>query len=150
MSNMISRGSRYTDEQRHNAAVHFAALGNMKAVAKAIGIPRTTIIGWKQSDWWQETVITARHAKADEHRARYSELVDAAQKVALEKISEASAAQASIIAATATEKLRLHDNLPTEITGKSFDVAALAEEFAQLSRDYDRDNVIAVQPPDRD
>ena len=82
MSNMVSMGSKYTDEQRTEAAIQYAISGNMKSVAKTIGIPRTTLVGWKQADWWNELVVTAHHEKADEHRARYSELVDKAQQIA--------------------------------------------------------------------
>ena len=152
MSNMVSKGSKYTDFHRKEAAIQYAISGNMKAVAKATGIPRTTIIGWKQAEWWDEMVGEIRHEKADEHRARYSELVDAAQQVALEKLPEASARDAMIIAATGTDKIRLHDGMPTEITGKCDDMKALAEQFKQLSRDHAniQNSVVATQEADQD
>ncbi len=139
MSKMVPSGSKYSDDQRMEVAILYAISGNMKKVAKDTGIPRTTIIGWKKADWWDDAVIAVRSEKADEHRAKYSELVDKAQRVALEKLPEASAAQASIIAATATDKLRLHDGMPTEITGKSGDMKSLANEFAKLSDEMARD-----------
>ena len=126
MSNMVEKGSKYTDEQRIEAAIQFAVLGNLKKVSKAVGIPRTTIVAWKQADWWKELSVTVLSEKADEHRAQYVRMVDKAQKVALKKLPEASAAQASIIAATATDKIRLHDGMPTAIT-TNIDTRALAE-----------------------
>jgi len=152
MSNMISKGSKYTDEQRTEAAIQYAVSENMKSVAKTIGIPRTTLVGWKKAEWWDTAVTSVRNEKADEHRARYSELVDAAQQVALEKLPEASARDALIIAATSTDKIRLHDNLPTAITGDSTTVEALANEFRELSRQYREKQirVVATQEADQD
>ena len=143
---MVSKGSKYTDSDRNEAAIQYAVLGNMKAVAKATGIPRTTIVGWKKTDWWQDAITSAQIAKADEHRARYSELVDKAQQVALEKLPEANARDALIIAATSTDKIRLFDGMPTAITGKSEGMEALARRFQELSEQVERDrNVVSVQ-----
>ena len=152
MTRMVSRGSRYTDEQRTEEAIQYAVQGNMKTVAKAIGIPRTTLVTWKKTGSWHSTVTNVRSEKADEHRARYSELVDKAQQVALEKLPEASARDAMIIAATGTDKIRLHDGMPTEITGKCDDMKALAEQFKQLSRDHAniQNSVVATQEADQD
>ncbi len=117
MSNLVRKGSKYTDQQRMEVVVLYAISGNAKKVAKATGIPRTTIVGWKKAEWWQDAVTSIRSEKADEHRAKYSELVDKAQQVALEKLPEASARDAMIIAATGTDKIRLHDGMPTSING---------------------------------
>jgi len=70
--------------------------------------------------------------------------VDKAQEVALEKLPEASAQQAMIIAATGTDKIRLHDGMPTEITGKVGTIADLAKEFNKLANR----TVVSVQMPD--
>ncbi len=99
MGDIVKTGSKYSDEQRMEVAVLYAVSGNAKKVAKDTGIPRTTIVGWKKTAWWEDAVTSVRSEKADEHRARYSELVDKAQKVALEKLPEASARDAMIIAA---------------------------------------------------
>jgi len=138
MGKSVSTGSKYSAQQRADVAIQYAISGNMKQVAKQTGIPRTTIISWRKQEWWDELIAEVRGEKADEHRAKYIELVDLAQQVTLEKLPKASAAQASIIAATATDKIRLHDGMPTEITGKSGDMKALANEFARLSDEMNR------------
>ena len=51
VSNLVKKGSKYTDQQRMEVAVLYAISGNAKKVAKATGIPRTTIVGWKKSEW---------------------------------------------------------------------------------------------------
>ena len=145
MGNMVEQGSKYTDEQRHDAAIQYAVLGNMKKVAKQTGIPRTTIISWRKQDWWDELIAEVRGEKADEHRAKYIELVDLAQQVTLEKLPQASAAQASIIAATATDKVRLHDGMPTEITGQSGGTQALIKKFDALADRWDEKQAKVVK-----
>ncbi len=147
MSNLVMTGSKYTDQQRMEVVVLYAISGNAKKVAKATGIPRTTIVGWKKAEWWQDAVTSVRSEKADEHRAKYSELVDKAQQVALEKLPEASAAQANLIACQATDKIRLHDGMPTEITGQAESMNSLAAEFRALSAKWEEKQarVVAVQ-----
>jgi len=148
MSDLVKSGSKYSDQQRMEVAILYAISGNAKKVAKATGIPRTTIVGWKKQEWWQDAVTSIQSEKADEHRAKYSELVDKAQRVALKKLPEANAAQANLIACQATDKIRLHDGMPTEITGKSTDMAALANEFRKLSEQWNEKQANVVETQD--
>jgi len=148
MGKFVAKGSKYSDQQRMQVVVLYAISGNAKKVAKATGIPRTTIVGWKGQDWWQDAVTSVRSEKADEHRAKYSELVDKAQQVALEKLPEASARDAMIIAATGTDKIRLADNMPTAIIGKSDDMEALAKQFDQLAQSFKEKQVNVVKTQD--
>ncbi len=147
MSKFVAKGSKYSDQQRMEVVVLYAISGNAKKVAKDTGIPRTTIVGWKKAEWWQDAVTSVRSEKADEHRALYSELVDKAQQVALEKLPEASARDAMIIAATGTDKIRLHDGMPTSINGKSEDIQALTKLFKDISTQWDEKQarVVTVQ-----
>ena len=149
MSNMVEKGSKYTDEQRTEAAIQFAVLGNMKQVAKRTGIPRSTIIGWKDKDWWTEIVTTALSEKREQHIAKYSRIVDKAQDVTLEKLPECSAAQANLIACQATDKAQLLSGMPTAIT-TNHDTRALAEICMELSRTMRGHRVVATQEPDQD
>ena len=148
MSRMVSKGSKYSDQQRMEVVVLYAISGNAKKVAKATGIPRTTIVGWKKADWWHDAVAKVRSEKADEHRAKYSELVDKAQRVALEKLPDATAQQAMTIAAIGTDKIRLHDGMPTEISGQSRDMKALVNKFNDLADKWDEKQVNVVKTQD--
>jgi len=141
MGDIVKMGSKYSDEQRMEVAVLYAVSGNAKKVSKDTGIPRTTIVGWKGQDWWQDAVEQIRAQNTDKALAKYAQMVDKAQDVALEKLPDASAAQASIIAATATDKGRLLMNQPTSITGKSTSIDDLAREFNKLANK----NVVSVQ-----
>jgi len=149
MSKLVKNGSKYSDQQRMEVAILYAISGNMKKVAKDTGIPRTTIVGWKQSDWWQSAVAKVRDEKADEHRALYSELVDKAQLVALKKLPDATAQQAMTIAAIGTDKIRLHDGMPTEITGQSGGTQALIKKFNDLADAWDEKQANVIQTQDK-
>ena len=134
-----SQGSKYTDDIRREAAVQFAVKGNYQAVADTLNIPKTTIQSWKNQDWFNEIIIEVRSEKSNEHIARYSELTSKALDRALDQIDNASARDATIIAATATDKQRLLMSLPTSIKGESGGIQALADAFRKLSEDYRRD-----------
>ena len=144
MSNMVEKGSKYTDEQRTDAAVQYAVLGNMKQVSKRTGIPRSTIIGWKDKDWFNELVTTALSEKREQHIAKYVQIVDAAQDITLVKLPEASAAQAHLIACQATDKGQLLAGLPTSISS-NHDTRALAEMCQELSRTMRGHGVVSTQ-----
>ena len=147
MAKMASTGGKYSDQQRAEVAIQYAVSGDLEAVAKATGIPQATIIGWKHLDWWDAVVGGVRHEKAAEHRARYSQSVDDAQQVALEKPPEAGSRDATIIAA-ATDKSRSHDGMPTATTGESTDMAALAEDFRQISRQWNQNSARVITTQD--
>ena len=63
MDELVGSGSKYSDEDRRRAVVEYFVAGNMKLVAERTGIPRTTLNGWKQSDWWDELLVTLRHER---------------------------------------------------------------------------------------
>jgi len=147
MSKLVTNGSKYSDEERIQAAIHYAVTGSLVKTEEATGIPDSTIGTWKKQDWWVELVGSVRNEKGEEHRAVYAKIVDKAQKQTLDKLPDANAAQAHLIACQATDKVRLHDGMPTAITGKSEDMAALANEFRKLSQQWEEKqvNVVAVQ-----
>ena len=125
----------YTLEQKQEAATMYAVLGSVSKVARKLDYPVPTVQSWS-TDWdgWVTTVTNVQEEKAAEHRAKYSAIVDEAQKQTLAKLPEATAAQANIIAATATDKIRLLDNKPTHISGKADSIEALSDEFIKLAR----------------
>lgn len=61
MSEYISRS--YTTEDKQRTVGHFLVLGNTKATAEAVNIPRSTLRGWMQSEWWQESLAAARQVQ---------------------------------------------------------------------------------------
>jgi len=148
MSKLVTNGSKYSDEERTQAAIHYAVTGSLVKTEEATGIPDSTIGTWKKQDWWEELVGSVRGEKSEEHRAMYSKLVDVAQEKALELLPTTKCAKtAMLVACMGTDKVRLHDGMPTAITGKSENMAALAQEFRKLSEQWEEKqvNVVAVQ-----
>jgi len=129
------RVGRYSDKIREQAAIEYALNGNMDRVSRDMNIPKSTLGTWKVQDWWDAITEQVRTEKASEHRATYARIVDEAQQQTLAKLPEATAAQANIIAATATDKVRLLDNMPTSITSKTETMTDLAKQFQALARD---------------
>ena len=136
-SSMPTRGSQYTDEQRYQAARQYAINGTMSSVSRELDIPETTLGMWKKTEWWDEINAEMRTIKAAEHRAAYSQLVEAAQRKALELVpTMTNAKDALMVAAISTDKLRLADNIPAPTNaGGASALEALAKRFEQLARD---------------
>ena len=147
MSKLVTRGSKYSDDQRIAAAVLYAAKGTYSAVIREQDIPKSTLSNWSKTDWWDDVLVQVRTEKSDEHRAKYVEIVDLAQEITLDKLPEASAAQAHLIACQATDKVRLHDGMPTLISDKSGGTQALIKKFDDLADKWDekQSRVVSVQ-----
>ncbi len=144
MDKLVSRGSKYTDEQRIGAAVLYAAKGTYSAVVREQGIPKSTLSNWSKADWWDEVVVEVRTEKSGEHRANYVEIIDKAQQQTLKALPRANAAQAHLIACQATDKVRLHDGMPSSISS-NLDTRDLAEQWKELSRTMRDHRVVSVQ-----
>ncbi len=141
--------THWTKAQKQEAAIHYAIYGSLAKIERDLGIPEATVGTWKRKGdaVWVETVAEVQGEKGEEHRAMYVKIVDKAQKQVIKALPKANAAQANLIACQATDKIRLHDGMPTAITGKSTDMAALAQEFRKLSEQWDEKqvNVVSVQ-----
>jgi len=143
----MTQGSKYADEQRKEAAVLYAVKGTYSQVARQTGIPKQTLRDWGQKDWWLDQIAQVRSENDELFKARYSQLIDEGTRIALEKLPEASAKEAAVIAAVAQDKLRLLMNQPTKISATSDSLSELAQRFAELSRSFRaRDiGVVSVQ-----
>ena len=90
MSELVGPGSKYTDEQRLDAAILYAHKGTFAATARESGIPETTLGHWaKHSDWWESTVAEVRAQKNDLYVAKYGEIIEKATDITLEKLPDA-------------------------------------------------------------
>ncbi len=133
--NIRKRVGRYSDQIRQQAAIEYATCGNIATVSKSTDIPETTLCMWKNSGTWDNIITEVRTQKQEEHIATYTKIVDKAQAITLAKLPEATAAQANIIAATATDKTRLLLNQPTSISGKGEGIQELLATFRKISQE---------------
>lgn len=86
MSKMVRQGSKYTDEDRQRVAMEFFVTGNMTRVAENTGIPRTTLIDWKKTEWWDELAVKLRQEKGEELDANLTKLIDSAFEQAQDRV----------------------------------------------------------------
>ncbi len=145
MGKLVKTGSKYTDDQRTEAAIQYAIKGNLAAITRDTGIPSPTLHGWTKQEWWDVVIEEVRSEKAAEHRAKYSQIVDAAQSQALDTIDKASPKDAMLMACMGTDKIRLADNLPTSIQGKAESMSSLAKQFQELSEQVERDRRVVSE-----
>ena len=150
MGELAKAGSQYTDDQRREAVALYAVKGVASTVSRDMNIPERTICDWRKSDWWDSMLTEIRSQNQDEHIAAYHQLVREGLKVALDKLPEASAREAAVIAAVATDKAQLLQNRPTAIRGESGGVTALAEQFAALSRQWNEKQAHVVATIEQD
>lgn len=76
LAELYSPNSKYTPEQKVNAAMAYVLTGTIKATAKKIGMPQQTLNEWKlKATWWDDTVAECRKRKQDELDARYTVLI---------------------------------------------------------------------------
>ena len=139
---------RYSNEVREQAAIEYAVCGSLRQVSKQLGINENTVQGWKFNGSMDATIARVKEEKASEHRAQYSKIIDKAQAKALELIPKMTDAKAAvIIAATATDKVRLADNMPTTISGNTKTMQSMIDRFERIERDYQagRSRVVSVQ-----
>ena len=159
---IASKGSKYTNDIKTEAAIQYAIKGNQAYVSRILDIPEPTLSEWRKSDWWQSLVDEVRSQKQDEHIARYHMLTDKALSKADQaldeldgKLSAGDVKSLVVTAATATDKARLLQSLPTTIRGDSSTINSLVAQFNQLSQEQarisrDHDNIQASVVQDKD
>ena len=143
MGKQVSKGSKYSDEERTEAAIQYELKGTFRRTFKATGIPVSTLQNWSQTEWWVDVQAIVRTENTQRMRSRYSKIVDKAQTQILKELPNATAQQASIVAGVAFDKMRLIDNKPTSITAQ--DNRALADVCIELSRTMRDHSVVSTQ-----
>ncbi len=134
----------WTQDQKNQACIQYAIEGSLAKIERGpLSIPKPTVCGWKKEAWWVELSEQLQTEKLQEHRSQYVRIIDLAQQQVIAKIGDASAAQANLIACQATDKVRLHDGMPTSITSK--DNRELAEVWKELSRTMRDHGVVSTQ-----
>ena len=155
MNDMPTQGSRYTDEQRREAAIQYAIKGNLRHISKAMDIPRTTLRDWRKQEWFDTILAEVRHENADKHIALYSELTEkaltkaskAVDKLKINELSPNDIKALVVTGATSTDKARLLMNQPTSISGKAEGMSELMAKFEKIERDHQniKNSVVSEQ-----
>lgn len=80
--------SKYTQEQKYEAALHYFVLGSnsSKRIQKKLGIPAQTIRGWTKTDWWQDMMREIRARHADKLDGTFTYLIDKLSKELIDRV----------------------------------------------------------------
>ena len=157
MSELVSNGSKYTDDVRKQAVALYAIKGTISYVSRELCISQQTLHDWKKQDWWHTLLEQVRNENQDEHISSYHEITrkalakaDQAIDSLPDDLTAADIKALVVTGATATDKARLLQNMPTSIKGDSSSMQELADQFKQLSKQWTEKqvNVVAVQQPD--
>ncbi len=72
---VADHNSTYSVDDRLQVAMLYVTEGNMKKVEKMTGIPYMTIVGWKNSAWWQHALQYCHKRKDKELEMRFSRVI---------------------------------------------------------------------------
>lgn len=136
MSEMVQRGSKYSDEDRRRAVLEYALSGSITKVAKSMGIPKRTLNDWKKTDWWDELTAKVRHEKNDQILAAEEQILELALRELVDRLENGDtqlvrtkdgiqmhkvpvkAKELAIIGGVSFDKRQIGLNQPTSIAGK--------------------------------
>ena len=141
-----SRGSYYTDEQRRQAVLNYALLGNYTKVSEVTGIPDNTINHWaNHSDWWDVLLEQVREEKQAEIDAMYTGIIHKSsenlmQQLNSDDVNAIKPLDLIKISAIAFDKRQLVRNQPTSI--RTDNTRQLLQELANGFRSISQGNVI--------
>jgi len=82
--NDIVRPSRYTWEEKAEAAKLYMLSGNMRIVAENTGVHYDTLCDWKKSDWWPTLIDELKMAK----KAKSGKKIEKILEYSLEEIED--------------------------------------------------------------
>ena len=61
----MSRGSRYSDNDRRKAVQEYLVCGSLAMVGEVTGIPRKTLADWSRSEWWDQLTAELRQERGE-------------------------------------------------------------------------------------
>ena len=157
--------TKHTRESRYRAAAALIATGNSKVAASESGIPSSTIRHWRQHDADFALICDELRAEFSERiKSQLAEIIEKANVETLDRLEHGDAIRdksgeltrqpirgkdSAIIGAVALDKLRLLENQPTSIVART-DVSALAEQFRQLSRQWQEKQIHVIDQEETD
>ncbi len=135
-------GSRYTDEDRREAAITYLVTGNLRATAKQSNVNERTLADWVRSDWWDALLQTLHAEKGRELDSKLTQIIDRSLHELADRLVHGDqqltrdgslvrvpipAKDAAIVAAVMFDKRQILRNLPTRITHDPGRLHRLAE-----------------------
>jgi len=124
----------WSQDKKAECAITLLTCGSIKQAAKQCHVPVKTLGHWALHDeYFIEKVASLQDEKSIEHQNTYSLIVDKAQQITLEKLDEATAAQANLIACQASDKALLLGGKPTTITSTPNSIEHYTKFFTDIA-----------------
>ena len=78
----------WSEEQRIDAVAKYLILGNLSEVARETKIPRDTLNGWKQKDWWGEVEADIRKQTNQTLQGKLGKIIDKSLSTVEERLDK--------------------------------------------------------------
>lgn len=138
----MARPTKYSKDDKHNAAVQYMLCGSQKKTAEITGIPRKTLSYWIENDQdFQALYKRAQDQNLKQYDAKTSRLIDKALvklEQALDSDKMFSPRELATVQAILYDKRAASRQMPSSYNGKTDAVAqlkGLAETFKQIAAD---------------
>jgi len=127
----LRQGSRYSNAQRLQAVSLYFVTGKLSDVSDFIGVPQSTLRGWRAKDWWVDVLVKLRHDNADFFESKSRKIIDLAFKNTEKRLVKGDAyvdknqqvkykpmsgKESTMVMAITYDKLRISLALPTSIS----------------------------------
>lgn len=88
LSNLYDARSKWTPEQKMEAAVAYVCTGSAKAAATLCEVPRSTISSWvADAEWWPDAIGEARRRKQKELDGKLTGVIDSTLRQLQDRIA---------------------------------------------------------------
>jgi len=131
MPALTYQGSKYTDEQRKQAAIMFMTVGNVFKTSQLCKIPARTLDDWVKTEWWAELLTILREQKKDEFNAGFTRIIEKSMQTIEKQLEneEVKARDAATIMGITFDKRQILNLQATSIVGKVIDISKLQGDF---------------------
>ncbi len=135
----------WSQDKKAQCAITLLTCGSIKQAAKQCHVPVKTLGHWALHDeYFIDKVASLQDEKSIEHQNTYGLIVDKAQQITLEKLKDASAAQANLIACQASDKALLLAGKPTKITSNSDSIEHYTKLFQDIANQVEAEQLRRV------
>lgn len=80
------QGSLYADAERQTAVLAYIALGNIRRVAAATGIPSRTLYDWQKTDWWEVLAAQLRAERDAQLDSAFTKVIEKAMCCVMDRL----------------------------------------------------------------
>lgn len=138
---IIPDSAQYPAHLKFATIMKYATCGSLRETERATGVPRATIRGWMNADWWAEAYRRAEEFQSSRISAKMTRLINSSVDKLQNKIDEGELV--IIRDKYGVEIAREHQQLPAKTL---LDITKAAASHSSLSREIRKQEATAVSP----